>query len=102
MCSSVMGNYPNATTGGTERVDGRTLSYGPYVANTTGNGPGITFGSATNKLVTVTVDTGGSQVYIYNPTAKAYPVLLPSTSSDGVLTFETFQPIVWAVTTATP
>ena len=105
-CSSVMGNYPNAPQGGTERVGGRTLTYGPYVANAAGTGPGITFGSAADKLVTITIDTGGSQVYIYNPnmttTKTAYPVLLPSTASDGMLTFATFQPIVWAVTTATP
>jgi hypothetical protein len=105
-CSNVMGNYPDALASGTERVGDHTLTYGPYVGNTTTGGPGITFGSATNKLVTITVNTGGSKVYIYNPnattTARAYPVLLPSTSSSGVLTFATFQPIVWAVTTATP
>ena len=105
-CSNVMGNFPDATTRGTERVGGRTLTYGPYVKNTTTGGPGITFGSATDKLVTITIHTGGSQVYIYNPNATttktAYPPLLPSTASDGMLTFATFQPIVWAVTTATP
>ena len=105
-CSNVMGNFLNAPSGGTERVDGRTLTYGPYVKNAATGDPGITFGSATNKLVTITINTGGSKVYIYNPNAttpaSTYPVLLPSTSSGGVLTFATFQPIVWAVTTATP
>ncbi len=63
---------------------------------------GVDFGAASNKLVTISIATGGSSVYIYNPnfstTTAAYPKLLPSTSADGVLTFATFQPIVWTVT----
>ncbi len=100
-CSNVMGNYAESLTSGTERVGPQTLAYGPYVAAAAG-GPGITFGSASHKLVTITIDTGGKKVYIYNPNATtstgAYPTLLPSSASNGVLTFSTFQPIVWAVT----
>jgi hypothetical protein len=94
-CTSEFGNYPNSPPG-TERVDGERLAYTGY------QGAGVNFGSATDKLVTFTIQTGGKAVYIYNPnfstTAKAYPKLLPSTSANGVLTFETFQPIVWTVT----
>lgn len=94
-CTSELGNYPNSPAG-TERVDGRELAYTGY------QGAAVNFGSATDKLVTFTIHTGGNAVYIYNPnfstTAKAYPKLLPSTSGNGALTFETFQPIVWTVT----
>lgn len=94
-CTSEFGNYPNSPAG-TARVDGKPLAYTGY------QGTGVNFGSATDKLVTFTIHTGGNAVYIYNPnfstTTKAYPKLLPSTSGNGVLTFKTFQPIVWTVT----
>jgi len=98
-CTSEFGNYPNSpSAGGTERVDGRIISY-------TGPQSGVNFGTATNKLVTFTIDTGVSAVYVYNPdfhtTEQAYPKLLPSTTSSGVLTFQTFQPIVWTLTSPT-
>jgi hypothetical protein len=96
-CTSEFGNYPTSPAG-TERIDGKSISYTAYQ-------PGVTFGSAGNKLVTFTIDTGGTNVYVYNPnfstTAQAYPKLLPSSSADGVLTFQTFQPIVWTVTSPT-
>ncbi len=96
-CTSELGNYPGSPSG-TERVDGMTIPY-------TGDQSGVAFGSLTNKLVTFTIHTGGSDVYIYDPnsstTATAYPKLLPSSSSGGVLSFATFQPIVWAVTSPT-
>lgn len=93
-CTSGLGNYPTSAAG-VERVDGRQLRYTAYQG-------AVDFGSATHKLVTFTIHTGGSAVYIYDPnfsiTAKAYPKLLPSTSGNGTLTFATFQPIVWTVT----
>lgn len=98
-CTSELGNYPNSpSAGGTERVQGQTISY-------TGFQSGVDFGTAAHKLVTFTIQTGASAVYIYNPnfatTAQAYPKLLPSTTSGGVLTFQTFQPIVWVLTSPT-
>lgn len=93
-CTSVFGNFPNSPAG-TEKIKGNEVPY-------TGFQPGVAYGSATNKLVTISINTGGNKVYIYNAnfqnTAQAYPKLLPSTSADGVLTFQTFQPIVWVVT----
>jgi hypothetical protein len=94
-CTSEFGNFPNSPAG-TERIDGMTLAY------LAGGQTGVNFGTATDKLVTIAIATGGSAVYIYNPnvstTSRAYPKLLPSTVSNGVLTFATFQPIVWTVT----
>jgi hypothetical protein len=95
-CTSELGNYPNSPkSGGTERVDGRTVAY-------TGFQDGVDFGSASNKLVSITIATGATAVYIYNPnyttTSQAYPKLLPSMRSGGTLTFETFQPIIWTLT----
>lgn len=97
-CTSEFGNYPyspGSTTGPTERIDGMTVSYAA------GQTTGVNFGSKSDKLVNITVNTGGQGVYIYNPnvatSAGAYPVLLPSTTANGVLSFSTFQPIVWTV-----
>jgi hypothetical protein len=98
-CTSEFGNYPNSpSAGGSERIDGRTISFkGPQ--------SGVNFGTVTSKLVTFTIHTGASAVYIYNPnvgtTAGAYPKLLPSATSGGTLTFQTFQPIVWTLTSPT-
>ncbi len=98
-CTSEFGNYPNSpSAGGTERINGQPISY-------TGPQSGVNFGTATNKLVTFTIDTGAKAVYIYNPnfdtTTQAYPKLLPSATSGGTLTFQTFQPIVWTLTSPT-
>lgn len=94
-CTSEFGNYPTSPNG-TERIRGTSIPY-------TGYQKGVSFGSGTNKLVTISVNTGGDKVYIYNPnpSAVAYPKLLPSTTANGVLTFKTFQPIVWTVTSPT-
>ncbi|GAC1658256.1 MAG: hypothetical protein NVS9B1_17770 [Candidatus Dormibacteraceae bacterium] len=96
-CTSPFGDYANSpTAGGTQRISGMELQY-------TGV-QGVKFGSAANKLVTVTVDTTGNKVYIYNPnfsdTFDAYK-LLPSSSVGSTLTFKTFRPIVWTVTSPT-
>ena len=98
-CTSELGNYPTSpTAGGTEQIDGQTLAY-------TGPQTGVNFGTPTHKLVSFTIRTGASAVYIYNPNAttagQAYPKLLPSTSSHGTLTFQTFQPIVWTLISPT-
>ncbi len=109
-CTSASGNYPQATPG-TERIDGVTVSTSGYLTT------GVNFGTAVKtttasgmktpgKLVTFTIATGATSAYIYNPfemtTSTAYPKLLPSTASNGMLTFQTFQPIVWALTIGTP
>ena len=98
-CTSELGNYPTSPlAGGTERIDGQTIAY-------TGPQTGVNFGTATDKLVSFTIRTGASAVHIYDPNAttaaQAYPKLLPSTSSHGTLTFQTFQPIVWTLTSPT-
>ncbi len=93
-CTSEFGNYANAPSG-TERIAGMALSF------TSGPKTGVNFGTLSNKLVTISVRTGGHNVYIYNPNphaTSAYPKLLPSSTSAGVLTFATFQPILWVVT----
>lgn len=96
-CTSPFGDYPNSpSAGGTQRIEGMALRYTGY--------QGLTFGTAADKLVTVNVKTDGGKVYIYNPnfsdTAQAYPTLLPSSSNGTTLTFKTFRPIVWTVTSA--
>ncbi|MHB1853036.1 MAG: hypothetical protein ACYCU6_12820, partial [Acidimicrobiales bacterium] len=98
-CTSELGNYPNSpSAGGIERIDGQSVPH-------TGPQSGVNFGTATHKLVSFTVDTGATAVYIYNPssstTAQAYAKLLPSTVSGGALRFQTFQPIVWTLTSPT-
>ena len=95
-CTSEFGNYPNSP-GGIEKINGTPLTYTAFQK-------GVSFGSLTNKLVTISVNTAGDSVYIYNPNFstnlnnQAYPKLLPSNTVNGVLTFKTFQPIVWTVT----
>ncbi len=93
-CTSEFGNYANAP-GGTERIAGMPLVFQG------GAQTGVNFGTLAHKLVSISVRTGGANVYIYNPNGaagSAYPKLLPSSASAGVLTFATFQPIVWVVT----
>ncbi|MDA8262255.1 MAG: hypothetical protein M0Z47_05420 [Actinomycetota bacterium] len=96
-CTSEFGNYPNSPKG-TERINGQVVSY-------TGPQTGVNFGTLNDKLVSFTIHTGATAVYIYNPnystTTEAYPKLLPSKNSRGVLTFQTFQPIVWTLTSPT-
>ena len=96
-CTSPFGDYMNSpNVDGTQRISGMNLAYTGY--------QGVTFGNGGNKLVTITINTSGNKVYIYNPnfsdTADAYK-LLPSTSDGTTLTFKTFRPIVWTVTSST-
>ncbi|GAC1396028.1 MAG: hypothetical protein NVSMB65_15150 [Chloroflexota bacterium] len=94
-CTSVFGNFPTSPAG-TEKIHGQDTPYTAFQ-------PGVAYGSAAHKLVTISIETGGDKVYVYNAnfgdTARAYPKLLPSVSGNGTLTFQTFQPIVWVVTT---
>jgi hypothetical protein len=94
-CTSPFGDYTNSPSpGGTQKISGMDLQYTGF--------QGVTFGTAADKLVTISINTGGSKIYIYNPnfsdTAEAYPTLLPSSSNGTRLTFSTFRPIVWTVT----
>lgn len=106
-CTSEFGNFANSPAG-TERIAGHQVPFTgvqhlPYDGNTT-------FGTAQDKKVTFTIDTGADKVYIYNANndgLAAYPgpganpagTPLPSTSTGSQLTFATFQPIVWVLTT---
>ena len=89
---------------GTERILGDQVPYsaGHALPDAAGN---TNFGDATNKKVSITINTGADTVYVYNAnfndTAHAYPKLLPSTSDGTTLTFQTFQPIVWTLPTPT-
>ena len=105
-CTSVFGNYANSPNG-TENIRGQVVPYSAFqqlgiTPNREGN---TTFGTAKNKLVTITTNTAADTVYVYNAnnttTASAYPKLLPSSSDGTTLTFQTFQPIVWTLTAPT-
>jgi len=105
-CTSVFGNYANSPAG-SEKIKGQVVPYSAFqplgtAPNTDGN---TTFGTAQNKLVTITTNTTADSVYVYNAnnstTAAAYPKLLPSSSDGSTLTFKTFQPIVWTLTAPT-
>ena len=102
----VFGNYANSPAG-TEKIRGQVVPYSAFqplgaTPNREGN---TTFGTAKNKLVTITTNTAADTVYVYNAnnttTASAYPKLLPSSSDGTTLTFQTFQPIVWTLTAPT-
>jgi hypothetical protein len=102
-CTSVFGNYANSPSG-SEKIRGQVVPYSSFqplgsTPNAEGN---TTFGTAKNKLVTITTNTAADTVYVYNAnnstTASAYPKLLPSSSDGTTLTFQTFQPIVWTLT----
>lgn len=102
-CTSVFGNYANSPAG-SEKIRGQVVRYSSFqplgiTPNSEGN---TTFGSAKNKLVTITTNTAANTVYVYNAnnntTPSAYPKLLPSSSNGTTLTFQTFQPIVWTLT----
>ena len=105
-CTSVFGNYANSPAG-SEKIRGQVVPYSGFqklgiTPNSEGN---TTFGTAENKLVTITTNTAADTVYVYNAnnstTASAYPKLLPSSSNGTTLTFQTFQPIVWTLTAPT-
>ena len=93
-CTSPFGDYTNSPAAGSQRISGMDLQYTAY--------QGVKFGTPSDKKVTITINTEGSKVYIYNPnfsdTAHAYPMLLTSSSDGSTLTFQTFRPIVWTVT----
>ena len=105
-CTNVFGNYANSPAG-SEKIRGQVVPYSGFqklgiTRNSEGN---TTFGTAENKLVTITTNTAADTVYVYNAnnstTASAYPKLLPSSSNGTTLTFQTFQPIVWTLTAPT-
>ena len=105
-CTSVFGNFANSPAG-SEKIKGQVVPYSAFQPlGTTPNADGnTTFGTAINKLVTITTNTAANKVYVYNAnnstTASAYPKLLPSSSDGTTLTFKTFQPIVWTLTAPT-
>ena len=103
-CTSELGNFPNSPAG-SEKIRGVDVPFTAFqkLDGPTPNENGNTnFGTASNKLVTITTQTGADRVYVYNAnnttTTTAYPKLLPSTSDGTSLTFTTFQPIVWTLT----
>lgn len=102
-CTSELGNFPNSPAG-SEKIKGVDVPFTAFQPlTTTANPAGNTaFGTADDKRVTITTQTGADKVYVYNAnnstTATAYPKLLPSTSDGTSLTFQTFQPIVWTLT----
>ena len=107
-CTSALGNFlakPGvpASPAGSEKIKGTTYPYtaGHALPDAAGN---TNFGTATNKLVTITTETSADTVLLYNAnadtTAAAYKQL-PSTLVAGGIAFETFQPVVWTLTTPT-
>ena len=105
-CTSALGNFlakpgAPASPAGSENIKGIAYPYeaGHALPDAAGN---TNFGTATNKLVTITTRTGADTVLLYNAnadtTAAAYKVL-PSTRVAGGVSFETFQPVVWTLTT---
>jgi len=91
-CTSELGNFPNSPAG-IQRLRGQQIDYtaGHPLPDVAGN---TNFGTNTNKLVTITTNTGANRVYVYNAnnptTATAYPgcwaapataLLLPSRRS---------------------
>ena len=105
-CTSVFGNYANSPSGA-EKIRGQVVTYSAFQPlGSTPNREGNTnFGTAMNKLVTITTNTAADTVHVYNAnnstTASAYPKLLPSRSDGTTLTFQTFQPVVWTLTAPT-
>ncbi|GAC1326632.1 MAG: hypothetical protein NVSMB13_11910 [Mycobacteriales bacterium] len=111
-CTSEFGNFTNSPAG-SERIRGQVVPftrYQPLVAPNPSNPGNSNFVAAGKKGVTFTISTGASKVYIYNannsglaaypgPGTKPLGTPLPSTSTGSELTFQTFQPIVWVLTT---
>lgn len=89
-----------ASPAGSEKIKGTTYRYtaGHALPDADGN---TNFGTAANKLVTITTRTGADTVLRYHAnadtTADAYKVL-PSTRVDGRIAFDTFQPVAWTLT----
>ncbi len=104
-CTSALGNFlakPSvpASPAGSEKIKGQVVPYeaGHALPDTAGN---TNFGTATNKLVTITTETSADTVLLYNAnattTAGAYKTL-PSHLIAGGIAFDTFQPVVWTLT----
>lgn len=92
-CTSRFGDFSDSpTNGGSQRISGMELHDTGY--------QGVVFGTKSNRLVTISIDTAGTKVYIYDPNPAASPVYRQLMSSrDGArLVFTTFRPIVWTVT----
>ena len=105
-CTSAFGNCANSPAG-TEEIRGQAVPYSAFqqmeiTPNSEGN---TTFGTAKNRLVTITTNTTADTVYVCDPnfiaTAFAYPKLLPSSGDGTTLIFQTSQPIVWTLTAPT-
>lgn len=107
-CTSALGNFTAkpgvpASPAGSEKIKGQTVPYhaGHPLPDAAGN---TNFGTATNKLVTITTKTSADTVLLYNAnadtTASAYKVLPSTRVTDGIA-FDTFQPVVWTLTTPT-
>ncbi len=74
---------------------------GHALPDTAGN---TNFGTKTNKLVTITTQTDADTVLLYNANAGTTDLAytkLPSTPVAGGIAFDTFQPVVWTLTTPT-
>jgi len=103
-CTSELGNFPNSPAG-SEKIKGVDVPFTAFQNLPDAMTGNTNFGSAADKKVTITTQTGADKVYVYNAnnstTASAYPKLLPSTSDGTSLTFQTFQPIVWTLTAPT-
>lgn len=104
-CTSALGNFlaktgVPASPAGSEKIKGTTYPYdaGHALPDAAGNS---NFGTATNKLVTITTETAADTVLLYDANADttdgAYKVL-PSTRVSGGIAFDTFQPVVWTLT----
>ncbi len=98
-CTSALGNFPNSPAG-SEKIKGTSYPYDAGHALPDGEG-NTNFGSASEKLVTITTRTAADTVLLYNAnadtTAAAYTTL-PSQRVDGAIVFDTFQPVVWTLT----
>lgn len=109
-CTSEFGNFANSPAG-SEKIKGQQVDYTAFQNATAFAKDGNSnFGTPTAKGVTFTIATGADKAYIYNANntgLAAYPgpgsepagTPLPSSSTGGQLTFQTFQPIVWVLTT---
>ncbi len=105
-CTSALGNFlakPGvpASPAGSEKIKGTTYPYdaGHALPDAAGN---TNFGTRTNKLVTITTRTSADTVLLYNANADTTELAytnLPSTPVAGGISFDTFQPVVWTLTT---
>ena len=104
-CTSALGNFlakPGvpASPAGSEKIKGTTYGYdgGHALPDAAGNS---NFGTAGNKLVTISTQTDADTVLLYNANADTTDLAykkLPSTRVTGGIAFDTFQPVVWTLT----